>query len=59
MEAVNSSLSRLLNQTPQLVSYHLRSLSSKGLITTEVKGRQKDAKLTETGKLYSEILADR
>ena len=57
IKRANSSLQGLLRRpSAQLVSYHLKMLEKKGLIELTLEGRGKTATLTETGRLYAELI---
>lgn len=49
------SLADLLDDTPQLISHHLKSLKNEGLIDLESDGRRKKVILTDEGKLFASI----
>ncbi len=56
IKPANLALATALRMSPQIISYHLKQLERKGLITLSIEGRNKVASLTPAGDLFAAIL---
>lgn len=56
IKGINSSIGSNLGLSGQLMSYHLKQLEKKELVSIESEGRQKRVTLTDSGRFLSELM---
>ena len=59
VERINSEMHDELKLSKQTISYHLKQMKNKELIEIEIQGRNKIAKLTNSGKLFARMLKEK